>query len=213
MSNAVKGSNSGGQVASSVARVKAVSFFTVLGALGNVLSLLSIMVAPISEQVNLDFSHAATFIAAIYGGPVIGALTGFIGGFTPAIMFGYVTGQLGVFGFTIPVGKAFTGLCTGLLVKWLKPAKRRYGSLALILMVVIGYVPEAAWTVFVFQTLIPLFAPNMAFLAMFLSAILVKAFAEMVILGFLMAALLGNQGFTIFLERYFIRPPIASSKS
>lgn len=180
-----------------------ISFIAVMGALGNVLSAISIMIGRVNEQVAFDFSHVATFIAAIYGGPVVGALTGFIGGFVPAILFGYVTGQLGIFGFTIPFGKALTGFVVGLLALAFKPFKRSYSSPSVILSVLLGYVPEAIYTIYVFQALIPFFVPAMAFLALYLTPILIKGWFEMIILAFFMAALCGNQGFTSFVRRFF----------
>lgn len=182
---------------------KLTSFIAIMGALGNLLSALSIMIAPISEQVAFDFSHVATFIAALYGGPAVGALTGFIGGFAPAVLFGYVRGQLGIFGFTIPLGKAITGLTVGLLSRVFKPFERSYSSVSVILAILLGYIPEAFYTVYVFKSLIPFFVPAMAFLAAALVPILIKAWFEMVILGFFMAALFGNQGFTSFVKKFF----------
>jgi len=187
----------------SISGARVISFVAVMGALGNVLSAISIIIAPISEQVAFDFSHVATFIAAIYGGPVVGALTGFIGGFAPAILFGYVTGQLGIFGFTIPFGKALTGFAAGLLGLVFKPFKRSYRSPSVILSVLLGYAPEALYTVYVFQALIPFFVPAMAFLALYLTPILIKGWFEMIILAFFMAALCGNQGFTSFVRKFF----------
>lgn len=193
----------GGLAGKSIFGARGISFIGVMGALGNVLSAISIMMAPINEQVAFDFSHVATFVAAIYGGPVVGALTGFIGGFAPAVLFGYVTGQLGIFGFTIPFGKALTGFVVGLLALVFKPFKRSYSSPSVILSVLLGYVPEAIYTIYIFQALIPFFVPAMAFLALYLTPILIKGWFEMIILAFFMAALCGNQGFTSFVRKFF----------
>jgi len=50
-----------------------------MAALGNTLSALSIGLTKVG-QIGLDLSHIATFIASVYGGPVMGFLIGLVGG-------------------------------------------------------------------------------------------------------------------------------------
>ena len=89
-------------------------FIAVMGAVGNVLSGLSIFSAPlipsiplgaISVSLALDLSHLSTFVSALIGGPVVGAATGLIGGAVAAYQFGFSQGNL-ITGFGLPIGKA-----------------------------------------------------------------------------------------------------------
>ena len=57
---------------------KHIAFIALMGALGNILFLTSSLLVPIVPGVSLDLSHIPTFIAAIYGGPLIGFLTGLL---------------------------------------------------------------------------------------------------------------------------------------
>ncbi|MGB9756328.1 MAG: hypothetical protein ACPLVJ_00900, partial [Candidatus Bathyarchaeales archaeon] len=63
---------------------KQIAFIATMSALGASLSIISLHVAPISIVVPgqggaaLDLSHLATFVAAIFGGPYIGAIVGFL---------------------------------------------------------------------------------------------------------------------------------------
>ena len=57
---------------------KAISFVAIMGALGNILFLISNYLGPIAQGVAFDFSLVGVFIAGMYGGPVVGSVTGLI---------------------------------------------------------------------------------------------------------------------------------------
>ena len=89
---------------------RAVVLVAVLGALGNILSGLSIYSAPlipaiplgaISISLALDLSHLSTFIGALVGGPLAGTLTGFISGALAAYQFGFAQGNI-ITGIALP---------------------------------------------------------------------------------------------------------------
>jgi thiamine transporter ThiT len=82
---------------------KGIMFIAIMASLGNVLSFVTmqltplvpnIPLGPVSVSIALDISHLTTFIAAIYGGPVIGAITGAIGGLVAAFQFGFSQGNI-----------------------------------------------------------------------------------------------------------------------
>ncbi len=184
--------------------LKILIFTVMMGALGNVLFMLSQTVLSWS-QIALDISHIGTLIAAIYGGPLTGLIAGTLVGLGPGLYFGYIGGSLGLLGLVgLPAGKALTGIFVGLLTRWLKINKRRVSSLTVIPTVLIGYIPECIFTVFFFQVLVAIFLPFAAqFLIPLLVPILVKAWIEIGIMSFFMAALIGNKGFSDFVRQYF----------
>ena len=49
------------------------------GILGNLLSFLSSLLTPMHPQISFDFSHMATFVAAIVFGPFYGIIAGIVG--------------------------------------------------------------------------------------------------------------------------------------
>lgn len=180
--------------------LKALVFVAMMGALGNGLFVVSQTIFAWG-QVALDLSHVGTLMAAIYGGPLMGLLTGVLVGIGPGIYFGYLTptGGLGFLGFlALPIGKAIAGVTTGALAKGFGIDKRRGASLIAILAVVLGYVPECIFTIFFFWSL------EMTGLLVF---ILPKAWLEMVFMGFYMGALVGNTGFSNFAKQYFPTKP------
>ena len=185
-----------------VSSSRGISFVALMAALGNVLSFISIQLAPlvpsiplgpVSVSLALDFSHLATFIAALLGGPVVGGLTGLVGGSVAAFEFGFSKGNI-LTGIGLPLGKALTGVAAGLLFRSL-----RNGKLKLVAATLISYVPEAVftWVLFVY-----LFPPILGFpqeLATVVAIqILVKAFIEMLIMGAILASLTGSKGFQAF---------------
>src|SRR4030042_902346 len=100
---------------------KGLVFAAMMAALGNVLSFLSMQLAPIAPNVPLgpvsvslalDLSHLATFIASLFGGPLVGGVTGLVGGLVAAFEFGFSKGNL-VTGLGLPLGKALTGGAAG----------------------------------------------------------------------------------------------------
>ncbi len=170
-----------------------------MGALGNVLGIIPIFVARIPtpgvSQVALDFSNVAVVIVAIFLGWRLGSLTGLVAGIGPAIMFGYVYGSTGLITFLVPVGKAFTGFTVGLIAQGLG-SQRRLKPKYVISTVLIGFVPEALTIWVYFQNLVPLLVAGGGFWAPALTVpVLVKAWAEMIIIGFVTGALVGNEGF------------------
>lgn len=184
--------------------LKILTFTAMMGALGNVLFLLSQTILSWG-QIALDISHIGTLIAAVYGGPLIGLITGLLVGLGPGLYFGYVGGSLGLLGLVgLPVGKALTGFSIGLLTRWLKIGKGSASSLMIIPIVLAGYAPECVFTVFLFQVLVAIFLPLVAqFLIPLLVPILIKAWIEMGIMSFFIAALIGNNGFSDFVRQYF----------
>ncbi len=182
---------------------KAVTFTAMMVALGNGLSALSIGLAKVG-QIGLDLSHVATFIAAIYGGPVLGFLTGLLGGIVPGIHFGPLGGLawLGLIG--LPIGKSLTGFTTGSLYRLLKVDRRAKPSLLTIPIVLAGYVPECLFTVFFFLALVPRFLGPLPWLTVsVLISILVKAWIEIAFMSAFMGALTGSVGFTTFVTSFF----------
>jgi len=178
---------------------KLITFTVMMAALGNVLSFIPIGLTRVG-QVGFDLSHIATFIAAIFGGPLVGCLVGFAGGVVAGVNFGPMgwLSWLGLIG--LPIGKALTGLTVGALFKLSKIDKRSHSSLLTIPAVLAGYIPESLFTVFFFLVLVPYFLGwlNLALLV----SIAVKAWMEMVVMSFLMAALVGNIGFSAFVVNF-----------
>ena len=188
---------------------KSITFVAVMAALGNVLSFISIRLAPIVPNISmgftsfslaLDLSHLATFTAAFFGGPLIGGLTGMIGGLVAAFEFGFSKGNL-LTGFGLPVGKGLTGLTAGFLTLRMSVEKDR---MRMVLYTVFSYVPEGIWTVIIFLLLFPIFIPFSSFWVKAVTIqVLVKAFIEMVVMGLLLAGMLANQGFTEYVRGFF----------
>ncbi|MFB0566964.1 MAG: ECF transporter S component [Candidatus Bathyarchaeia archaeon] len=178
---------------------KLITFTVMMAALGNVLSFIPIGLTQVG-QVGFDLSHIATFIAAIFGGPLVGCLVGFAGGVVAGIYFGPMgwLSWLGLIG--IPIGKALTGLTTGAFFRLFKIDERTHCSSLTIPAVLTGYIPEFLFTVFFFLVLVPYFLGwlNLALLV----SIAVKAWMEMVVMSVLMAALVGNMGFSVFIVNF-----------
>jgi LytS/YehU family sensor histidine kinase len=179
--------------------VKDLTFALSMGAVGNVLA--AITIAPtMVRQVALDFSSLPVFIAAVFGGPVVGGLTGLLAGILPSAFFGFIGGQLGILGFGTSVGKAISGFSVGVLTRIVKSSQSR--TALLIPIVLLGFVPEAAWIYMLFTVFIPVFMPNQAFLSAFLVPILTKAWFEIVVMGVFTSAIAGHSGFRAFLAHY-----------
>jgi LytS/YehU family sensor histidine kinase len=177
------------------------AFVIYMGALGNVLA--AITIAPtMVKQIALDFSAIPVLIVGVFGGALLGALTGIVAGTLPSLYFGFIGGQLGFLGFSASIGKAIHGYAVGLLTQKLKPIEKGR-TLLLIPIVLIGFVPEALWIILVFLQLVPLLIPSQAFLSAFLTSILVKASFEVCVMSFFMSALAGHEGFKSFIQGYF----------
>jgi len=203
---------------------KALAFVGIMGALGNILSWLSISLAPLlpeiplgplfSISIALDLSHLTTFIAALYGGPAIGGLTGLVGGLVAANVFGFSKGNL-VTGFALPIGKALTGVTAGFLMRALGLQSERRHRALIVALTLLSYIPEALFTVWIFLSVLPMvFAtPEMSFSTWYhifypiVLTILTKASIEMLTEGLILAALSMNRSFTSFIENYFTTPP------
>ncbi len=188
---------------------KALVFAAMMAALGNVLSFVSMQLAPVAPNIPLgpvqvslalDLSHLSTFIASLAGGPVIGGVTGLIGGLVAAFEFGFSKGNL-VTGFGLPLGKAMTGIAAGYLFK----SVYREGSPGtLIVTTVVSYIPEALLTLVLFRYLLPpLMGLPMSLATAIAVQIIVKAFIEMALLGVIMAGMVNNLGFRNYTRGYF----------
>jgi hypothetical protein len=124
-------------------------------------------------------------------------------------------GSLGLLGLLgLPVGKALTGFTVGYLTRILKIDGTKHSSWMVGIASLLGYVPEALFTLFYFESLVVILLPDVA--ASFTSwygsmhllalSILTKAWIEITLLSVFMATLVGNNGFNDFVNRVFTRP-------
>ncbi len=188
---------------------KTLAFAATMAALGNALSFLSIQLTPlvpsiplgpVTVSLALDLSHLSTFIAALFGGPVVGGLTGLLSGLVAAFEFGFSKGNL-VTGIGLPLGKAMTGVAAGYVFRRLYAEG---GSLRMVASTVVAYVPEALLTLVLFRYVLPRVAGLPAGIATAVAIqIVVKAFFEMILLGLVMVGLTGNAVFDDLARRYF----------
>jgi len=178
-----------------------ISFIAMMSALGNALFLISFYLGPITQGVALDFSLVGVFIAALYGGPFVGFFTGLFAGIFPGIYFGPMgTGSwLGLIG--LPIGKALTGFTAGLMYKGLNMNQRNRRSILTVPLVAASYLPEFIFTIIYFVSLLPFFIGGGG--VGILVFVLPKAWAEVIVISFLMAALVGNHGFVNFVNNFF----------
>lgn len=192
-------------------------FVALMGALGNVMFIVSQTIFKAS-QIALDLSHIGTFVAAVYGGPWIGFLTGLIVGIGPGLNFGYFGGTLGLLGVIgLPVGKALTGLTVGYITRFFKLENTKRSAWKISLTTLIGYVPESIFTVFYFEWLVVVLLPDVAAsftlyfgsIHLLVLSILAKAWVEIALLSIFMGTLVGNNGFNDFVTRVFTKSPIA----
>ncbi len=182
-------------------KTKAIAFILMMGALGNVLFSISYYAGQLAPGVALDFSLLPALIAGFYGGPLIGFMAGIFVGILPGIMFGPMGmgSWLGLIG--LPLGKSLTGLTAGILAKSLNLGQNRHSSLLTIPATFLAYVPECIYTYAYFEWLLPFFVGGGGAI-IFIYYILPKALAEVIIMSFLMAALIGNKGFNEVLISY-----------
>jgi len=188
---------------------KTLAFAATMAALGNALSFLSIQLTPlvpsiplgpVTVSLALDLSHLSTFIAALFGGPFVGGLTGLLSGLVAAFEFGFSKGNL-VTGIGLPLGKAMTGVAAGYVFRRLYVEG---SSLRMVASTVIAYVPEALLTLVLFRYVLPVVAGLPAGIATAVAVqIVVKAFFEMVLLGLVMVGLTANAVFGDLARRYF----------
>jgi len=180
------------------------AFSVSLGALGNVLAIVTI--APtLVRQIALDFSAIPVLIAGVFGGPALGILTGILAGILPSMFFGYIGGQLGPLGFSACVGKALHGYFVAILAQRIPSLERR--TLLLVPIVLLAFIPESIWLYVVFSILVPLILPNELFLSALVIPILAKAWFEVTVMAFFMSALVGHSGFKRFLETHALGQP------
>ena len=162
-------------------RGRQVAFVASMGALGNVLALLTVSIPTPISQVAPDLSHVATLIVALYSGPVLGGITGALVSIVPFYRFG-VAGWFGpLVGFLIIPLKSLTGITAGILGKRLRP-----GAATLI-----GYVPECVSTYLYFMLVVPFFLPEVAQYVTqgFVVLVLAKAWVELGIIAIIMEAI------------------------
>lgn len=180
---------------------KKIAFISLMGALANVLFLISCHLGPITQGVALDLSLLTVFIAALYGGPAIGFITGLFAGIFPGIYFGPLGhgSWLGLIG--LPIGKSITGFTAGLLYKGLDVDQRYRKSVLTVPLVLVSYIPECIYTIAYFVTLLPYFIGGGGI--GILAFVLPKAWAEIIFMSFFMAALVGNRGFSTFITNFF----------
>jgi uncharacterized membrane protein len=195
-----------------------ISFVALMGALGNVMFVVSQTIFR-TGPIALDLSHIGTFIAAVYGGPMTGLMAGFIVGIGPGLYFGYLGGSLGLLGLVgLPIGKALTGLTVGYLAQILKIGNGKHPSPKVLFVTLVGYVPEALFTVLFFQTFVSVLLPNVAAYLVdqsgsmypFIVSLMTKAWIEIALLSIFMGALVGNNGFNDFMGKVFPKPFIFS---
>jgi riboflavin transporter FmnP len=189
---------------------KQLSFIIMMGALGNLLFAISYFAGPIAPGIALDFSLIAVLIAGFFGGPIAGIETGVIAGILPGIMFGPAGtgGWLGLIG--LPLGKALTGLTAGLISKSLSLGQKPRSSILGVPLTLFAYIPEAIFTYVYFAFLLPFFIPTQLLGNAIIITILIKALGEVTIMGFIIAALLGNKGFNDFIKAFFSKPQTTS---
>lgn len=187
--------------------VRTWALVAVMGAVANVLGLASIGLIPIPgiSGLAIDLSSIPVAFLAIFLGKRYGALTGLLAGIGPGIMFGYFSGSAGLLSVIfVPLGKVFTGFSIGAVAEIIASRRKLTGRPDILAAVLIGFIPEALLVLVYFQTILPLFIPSAQYWAPALAVpVFVKAWAEMVGIGFFTAALAANKGFTAFFSRYF----------
>jgi LytS/YehU family sensor histidine kinase len=186
---------------------KKTAFIASMSALGITLSMISISAGSALSAVGqggaaLDLSHISTFVAAIFGGPYVGAIVGFLSGIYAGYYFGYVMGTLGLLSLVgVPLGKAMTGLLAGFLYKRFKIGNSSGHSIYAVPVTLLSYVPESIYTVLYFLYLAPFVIPySMSFM---IPLVIPKAWIEITVMSLLMGALAGNAGFREFVSRFF----------
>jgi riboflavin transporter FmnP len=180
---------------------KELTFALMMGALGSALFAISFYAAPIAPGIALDFSLIAALIAGFFAGPTIGFTAGLFVGILPGIMFGPL-GMGGVAGLIgLPIGKALSGLTAGLIGKALKLGQKPRSSLLGVPATYLAYVPEAIFTYGYFIFLLGIETGG----TVFLTSILPKSLVEVTIISVIMAALMGNTGFSNFVRANFTK--------
>jgi LytS/YehU family sensor histidine kinase len=173
-----------------------------MGALGNILFLISYLIGPIAPNVALDFSLLAILLAGIYAGPRAGFITGIIAGLAPGIVLGPVGGS--VIGLiAIPIGKSLTGLTIGLLAAHLKLNQKPRKSILSIPLTLLSYIPEGIFTYVYLAAFLPVFFAGSAPPSVIVPTIMIKAIIEVIIMSFMIAAIIDNRAVNNFITTYF----------
>jgi riboflavin transporter FmnP len=177
---------------------KKLTFALMMGALGTALFAVSYSAAPIAPSLAFDFSLIGVLIAGFYGGPTIGFITGLFAGILPGIMFGPLGtgGILGLIG--LPFGKALTGMTAGFIATSTKFGVKPRSSLLAIPSTFLAYIPESLFTWGYFVFLLQFEVGTTVFLT-----VLTKALIEISIMSVVMAALIGNNGFSSYVRTHF----------
>ncbi len=176
---------------------KIIVYVAIMAALGTAVSILTINTVQLgATQISLDLSHLGTFMVAIPGGAILGAITGAIVGIYPGIAFGYIWGQLGIVGLIgLPAGKAMTGFTSGIAQRTLKRP---------FLSVILGYVPECIFTIWLFVFVVPFLTPIPAeFVLIIAMGIVGKAWIEILFMAFLMETIFLSRGIVKLLKTIF----------
>jgi riboflavin transporter FmnP len=182
----------------SIFTVKTLTYTAIMAALGVALAVLSIELMPLAPtQISIDLSHLGTFLVAIPGGPIIGAIAGAIVGIYPGFAFGYSHGTMGLLGLVgLPLGKAMTGAFSGLTQRYLKRP---------LLSVIIGYVPECIFTLWLFAMVCPFVLGWDPYFSLIILGIpiLMKAWIEILAMAFLMESVFLSHGIVHMLRTVF----------
>src|SRR5271157_2698656 len=157
---------------------KSVAFVGIMSALGAVLALFSTISIPLGPGVSVDLSHVGTYIVAIGGGPILGAITAALAGVIPSFQYANPA--------VIP-GKMLTGFSVGALYIALKRIRMfkenpRLIGIPIIIAGILGYLPEYLFTIWDLN-----FVTNMA--VPVIITILAKGWIEITAISILTAAL------------------------
>lgn len=187
-----------GKPANSPFTTKSITYTAIMAALGTALAVLSIELMPLAPtQISIDLSHLGTFLVAIPGGPILGAIAGAIVGIYPGFAFGYTQGTMGIIGLvSLPIGKAMTGAFCAITQRFLKRP---------LISVIIGYVPESLFTLWLFATVLPVVLGWDLYLSLIIIGIpiLIKAWIEILAMAFLMESIFLSRGIVHMLRTIF----------
>ncbi len=185
---------------------KKLAFIIMMGALGNVLFVISYLLGQIAPGIAFDLSLIAVLIAGFFAGPKAGFATGLIAGIIPGIMFG-PAGNSGILGLVaLPLGKGLTGLTSGLFAIGLKLDEKPRKYLLGVPLTLLSYIPEGLFTYSYFTALLPLFTQSPPLASAIVSAVMIKAIIEVAIMSGIMAVLMANKGFNGFVRSHFCKP-------
>lgn len=179
---------------------KSLTFALMMGALGAALFAISFFIAPIAPSIAFDLSLIGAVIAGYYAGPKVGFITGLIAGILPGIIFGPL-GAGGVFGLLgLPLGKALTGMTSGVIANAVKLRTNPRSLILTIPSTYVAYIPEALFTWGYFVFLLNYDVGTTVYLT-----ILSKALLEVGIIGIIMTALIRHKGFNNFMKAHFMK--------